>query len=73
MRSRHPLAGAFCHTKMLLLTALVFNIPAAHAQSGSVEVPGSALGFGDGLVDQQPGEAVICRQSVRHQCERERI
>ena len=53
MRSRHPLAGAFCHTKMLLLTALSFNTPAAHAQSGSVEIPGSTLGFGGGVADQQ--------------------
>jgi outer membrane protein OmpA-like peptidoglycan-associated protein len=53
MRSRHPLAGAFCHTKMLLLAALASNTPAAHAQSGSVEIPGSTLGFGGGVVDQQ--------------------
>ena len=59
MRSRNPLAaisgapGAFRHTKTLLLSALAFNTPAAHAQSSSVELPGSVLEFGGRVVDQQ--------------------
>src|SRR5690349_14189799 len=52
--TRHPLPAAFCYTKMLLLlAAMAFDTPAAHAQSGSVEIPGSTLGFGGGVVDQQ--------------------
>ena len=38
---------------MLLLSALAFNTPAAHAQSSSVELPGSVLEFGDRVADQQ--------------------
>ena len=59
MRSRQSLAatsgapGPFHHTKMLLLSALAFNTPAAHAQSSSVEIPGSVLEFGGRVVDQQ--------------------
>ena len=45
MRSRH--------TKMLLLSALAFNTPAAHAQSSSADLPGSVLDFGGRVVDQQ--------------------
>ena len=45
MRSRH--------TKTLLLSALAFNTPAAHAQSSSVELPGSVLEFGGRAFDQQ--------------------
>src|ERR1700750_533093 len=45
MRSRH--------TKTLLLSALAFNTPAAHAQSSGVDLPGSVLEFGGRVVDQQ--------------------
>src|SRR4051812_39040409 len=45
MRSRH--------TKMLLLSALAFNTPAAHAQSSSADSPGSVLDFAGRVVNQQ--------------------
>src|SRR5690348_6421001 len=51
--TRHPLPAAFCYTKMLLLAAMAFDTPAAHAQSGSAGIPGSALDFGGGIVGQQ--------------------
>jgi len=38
---------------MLLLSALAFNTPAAHAQSSSADLPGSVLDFGGRVVDQQ--------------------
>ena len=59
MRSRQSLAatsgapGPFHHTKMLLLSALAFHDPAAHAQSDGIEVPGSVLEFGGRVGDQQ--------------------